>query len=118
MGGRCDLTGAFLKATLKVLENPKFFEHGLEVVVAQKLGAHAVIYDVHCRISADELMQQIHDHNDQLEDNMSFEQFKKEVKIASRLIRLVTQAVNNAVIKDSRAGIDKLTSTEREREMV
>lgn len=31
----------------KIMENPKFSEHRLEVAVAQKLGPRAIVYDVH-----------------------------------------------------------------------
>lgn len=43
------------KEKKKLVENIKYSEHGLEVPVAKKLVPRAIIYEVHCCISADEL---------------------------------------------------------------
>lgn len=68
------------------------------------------MYDVHCCISVDELMQPIRENH--LGDQMSFERFKKKAKIVSRPIRSGPEAASNAVIEGTSGVIDRLISTE------
>lgn len=78
----------------------------LDVVVAKKLVPHAI---VHCFISADELMQQIHENHHAAD--ISFQRFRRE-EIMSCPIQSGPEAVSSTVIEGTPTVTNKLTSTD------
>lgn len=65
----------------KIAANMKFAEVGLEVSVNDRLGPRVVVQRVHMEIATDDFMSELYEMN--LKDSISFDVFKKSVRLVS-----------------------------------